>query len=78
MTLMQAQDEAVAALLYARGNGKRSASYGLTFLNRSPRVLQGVRTRYFKAARKMGFTDDQVEAQYRDVKDMAELLAMAD
>lgn len=76
--LIQTQQTAVDALLSAREQGPRAASYRMTTLNRNPRVVRGVRSKYARQAERMGFRPDQIERQWRDVIDMAELEATAE
>lgn len=72
-TLTTFQTEAVESILAARPQGKRAAAFGHTLLNRNPRVLRGIRNTYERQAAQMGFTTEQIAAQWGDVRDMASL-----
>jgi len=75
MTLTTAQENAVNAILCARTQGNRAAAAGMTLLNKSPRVLRGIRKSYERQAARFGFQPEQISAQWQDVKDMAQLEA---
>ncbi len=77
-TLTQLQEAAIEEILAVRENGKRASGFGLTFLNRSARGLRGVRRHYEAQAAKLGYTAEQIGAQWNDVKDMAKLNAICE
>lgn len=78
MNLIQLQQRAVEEILAAKTQGPRAMAYGQTLLNRQRRALTGIRHRYELSAAKLGFSFDQIVAQWRDVKDMAVLEAQAE
>lgn len=75
LTLIQIQQNAIDAILCARTQGKRASAFGMTTLNKSPRVIRGIRKNYWQLASRFGFSAEQVAAQWGDVKDMAVLEA---
>ena len=76
-TLIEIQTEAVEAILAARTQGNRASSYGMTTLNKNPRVLRGIRKGYEKQVARQGWSAEQIATQWDDVKDMAKLEACA-
>jgi hypothetical protein len=78
MNLVQLQREAVDAILAARTQGRRAASCGITLLNKNPRVVAGIRNRYERAARRLGFEAGQIHLQWQDIRDMAKLEALSE
>lgn len=77
LNLIENQDYAINAILQAREQGKRAASFGMTLLNKSPRVLRGIRKGFERRAALQGWNAKQIAAQWQDVKDMAVLEANA-
>jgi hypothetical protein len=71
VNLIAIQTEATEAILTARDQGKRAASFGMTALNKNPRVIRGIRKRFERQAAKLGFTPVQIAQQWQDVKDIA-------
>ena len=78
MTLTSIQSEAVEAILSARENGRRAASYGRSLLNRSPRVVGAIRRSFESSARKLGYPQPLLAELWSDVTDMAKLEASAE
>lgn len=78
MNLVQLQREAVDAILAARTQGRRASSYGITLLNKNPRVISGIRNGYERAVRRLGFDAGQIHLQWQDVRDMAKLEAQSE
>jgi hypothetical protein len=75
LNLIQLQEIAVHSILNLPTQGKRSASYGWTCLNKSARGLRGVFGHYSKCAERLGFTAKQIALQWGDIKDTAKLEA---
>lgn len=71
--MITAQDDAIQAILGARVQGPRAASYGWTILNRNPRVLRGIRKTYAHQVAYAGFTPAQLAEQWQQIRDMAVL-----
>lgn len=78
LNLVQLQEKAVWAILASREQGPRAASFGHAFLNRNPRVMRGIRKRFEYFARRLGYSELQVTAQWQDVKEMAILEAASE
>lgn len=67
MTLTWLQEQAVNALLAIREPGKRASGARLA------QQKKAIYKRYAKGALKLGYTKEQIEMQWRDVKDIADL-----
>jgi hypothetical protein len=78
MNLIQLQRAAVDEILAARTQGRRATAYGITLLNRNPRVISGIRNRYERAARRLGFDTGLIALQWQDIRDMAKLEALSE
>lgn len=73
MTLIAAQEEAIAEILATPQQGKRAANYGMTLLNRRPRSIRRIRRTFEERAFAMGYNTKQINRQWNDIKDMAQL-----
>jgi hypothetical protein len=67
------QEQAIEEILSASVQGKRASCYGMSLLNRNPRVIQGIHTRMRKALTRCGYQEVAIERAWSDVKDMARL-----
>lgn len=73
------QEDAIADILALPEQGRRAAGFRLTLLNRNPRRVQGIRTRFMRRVTlRCGSTEAQAARQWADVKDMAKLQAVAE
>lgn len=77
-TIIQTQQEAVDSILSAREQGKRAMGFGMTLLNKNPRVIRGIFNRYSKEAQKFGFNPSMIACHWSDIKDMAKLEACSE
>ena len=78
MNLIQRQEEAVQDILATPKQGKRAAAYGLSSLNRRPRAIRVIRSRFEREALKYRYPEAQALEQWNDSKDMAVLEARAE
>ena len=67
MTLTQLQERAVSDILAIRPVTRRGSGYAQT------RTRRRILSRYRIDARRLGYTDAQIEQQIVDVRDMVEL-----
>ena len=71
------QEETVDAILSLPEQGRRSASYGLTILNKKARGVSAIRKQFERTLTHHGYSPESIETQWMDVKDMAKLEATA-
>jgi len=69
--LITLQNIAVEAILAAPQNGPRAASYQLSLLNRRPKVVGRAMRQFKLACCGLGFSPEQAERAWQDVRAMA-------
>jgi len=78
MNLIRCQEEPVQDILATPEQEKRAAAYGLPLLNRRPRAISAIRSRFERQVLKYGYSEAQVLQQWNDTKDMSVLEARAE
>ncbi len=72
-TLIALQQDAIDGIIALPEQGKLSANYGFTLLNRPARSLQAIRKKLYRELFALGFTHDQLFQSWKDVCDTAKL-----
>lgn len=73
ISLCQLQSDTISELLSLKPQGKRSMSYNLSFLNKSPRSIIRIKRNYFNSLKNLGYRNNQFDIMWQDVKDVAYL-----